>query len=49
MGLRLVGVDLLARGEKVRHSPQAAAHVAVALAEESRINRERRVRVVGGA
>jgi uncharacterized cofD-like protein len=48
MGLRLVGRDLLARGEKVRHSPSAAADVAVELAQESRARR-RRVRVPGDA
>lgn len=39
MGLRVVGRNLLARGEKIRHSPQATAAVAVELAHEARASR----------
>lgn len=36
LGLRVVGTNLLAKGEKVRHDPQATAAVAVRLAQEGR-------------
>jgi uncharacterized cofD-like protein len=39
LGLRVVGRNLLTRGEKIRHSPQAIAAVAVELAQESRASR----------
>ena len=38
-GLRVVGGDLLARTEKVRHDPKSAAAVAVGLAKEGRRRR----------
>ncbi len=39
MQLRVVGRHLLARGDQIRHSPQAIASVAVELAQESRASR----------
>ena len=39
LGLRVVGRNLLARGERIRHSPQETAAVAVELAQESRVSR----------
>jgi len=39
MGLRVVGRNLLARGDKIRHLPQALAAVAVELAQEARASR----------
>jgi uncharacterized cofD-like protein len=39
MQLRVVGRHLLARGEQIRHSPQAIAAVTVELAQESRASR----------
>ena len=39
LGLRVVGRNLLARGDKIRHLPQAIASVAVELAQESRASR----------
>jgi uncharacterized cofD-like protein len=39
MGLRVVGRNLLSRGEKIRHSPEATAAVAVELAQEARASR----------
>ena len=39
LGLRVVGRNLLARGDKIRHSPQAIATVAVELAQEARASR----------
>jgi uncharacterized cofD-like protein len=41
MGLRIVGGNLLDHGEKVRHSPQASAAIAVSLAAEARVRRRR--------
>ncbi len=38
-GLKVVGADLLAQSDKVRHDPQAAAAIAVRLAEEGRRRR----------
>jgi len=37
--LRVVGRNLLARGDKIRHSPQAVAAAAVELAQEARASR----------
>lgn len=39
MGLRVVGRNLLSRGETIRHAPDATAAVAVELAQESRASR----------
>jgi uncharacterized cofD-like protein len=39
LGLRVVGRNLLARGERIRHSSQATAAVAVELAQEARASR----------
>jgi uncharacterized cofD-like protein len=39
LGLRVVGRNLLARGERIRHSPAETASVAVELAQESRASR----------
>jgi uncharacterized cofD-like protein len=39
LGLRVVGRNLLARGDKIRHSPQTTAAVAVELAQEARASR----------
>jgi uncharacterized cofD-like protein len=39
LGLRVVGRNLLARGDRIRHSPQETASVAVELAQESRASR----------
>lgn len=39
LGLRVVGRNLLARGDHIRHSPQETAAVAVELAQESRASR----------
>ena len=39
LGLRVVGRNLLARGERIRHSPRETAAVAVELAQESRASR----------
>lgn len=39
MNVRVVGRNLLARGDRIRHSPQALAAVAVELAQESRASR----------
>ncbi|MFN7924791.1 MAG: uridine diphosphate-N-acetylglucosamine-binding protein YvcK [Bryobacteraceae bacterium] len=39
LGLRVVGRNLLARGDKIRHLPQATAAVAVELAQEARASR----------
>jgi uncharacterized cofD-like protein len=39
LGLRVVGRNLLTRGDKIRHSPQATAAVAVELAHEARASR----------
>lgn len=41
MGLKVIGRNLLARGEKVRHEPEAIARIAVELAAESRAARLR--------
>jgi uncharacterized cofD-like protein len=39
LSVRVVGRNLLARGETIRHSPQAVAAVAVELAQEARASR----------
>ncbi len=39
LGLRVVGRNLLSRGDKIRHSSQATAAVAVELAQEARASR----------
>jgi len=39
LGVRVVSRNLLARGEKIRHSPEATAAVAVELAQEARASR----------
>jgi uncharacterized cofD-like protein len=39
LGLRVVGRNLLSRGETIRHAPDATAAVAVELAQESRASR----------
>ena len=39
LGIQVVGRNLLARGERIRHSPQEIASVAVELAQESRASR----------
>jgi hypothetical protein len=36
MGLKVIGADLLQKGRKVRHNPDATARVAVDLAIEAR-------------
>jgi uncharacterized cofD-like protein len=46
MGLRVEGHNLLAPGSKVRHSPEAAAAVVVALAQEGRARRAKAGRPV---
>jgi 2-phospho-L-lactate transferase/gluconeogenesis factor (CofD/UPF0052 family) len=39
MGLRVIQADLLSRGPKVRHDPDATAEVAIRLAMDSRAGR----------
>ncbi|MCX6590232.1 MAG: uridine diphosphate-N-acetylglucosamine-binding protein YvcK [Acidobacteria bacterium] len=39
MGVEVIGLNMLAKGEKVRHDPVAAAAVAMELAQKSRLRR----------
>jgi uncharacterized cofD-like protein len=47
MGLRVVGCDLLAQSEKVRHDPALVAEVAIKLAEEGRRRRTETFAIAG--
>lgn len=46
MGLQVVGRDLLADGEVVRHDPKATAAVALELARRGRASRSK-IRIIG--
>jgi hypothetical protein len=43
MGVEVIGLNLLAKGEKVRHNPAAAAAIAIELAQKSRLRRSARL------
>jgi uncharacterized cofD-like protein len=47
MGLEVVTANLVARGDKIRHSPEATAGIAVELAQRSRERKSRRLRASG--